>query len=285
MATEAQLREATRDLNAKLQLESRLRPRVDSIHRNLVRRLIAAITATGAIPEIASIEAAALEPELLSHYLETIGVFGDRVDQQLPEDVRATASERAAIAASLAALAEARAPAQAAAIAATSQDDAVEAFGVADAERIRAAQEGEPFGRRDVAATAGAVFGRRLRGRLGAIVTLETQAVAEAAKLTEVETLMGVEPSAPGATPAAPQTRTIKTWVSQGDSVVRRRPDANHLTADGQERPVEEPFEVSGERLKHPGDTSLGASVGNVAGCRCSAVHDVETIVSARRLS
>ena len=37
-----------------------------------------------------------------------------------------------------------------------------------------------------------------------------------------------------------------------------------------------EPFVVSGERLKYPGDTSLGASAGNVINCRCSCAANFE---------
>lgn len=56
-----------------------------------------------------------------------------------------------------------------------------------------------------------------------------------------------------------------KRWVSQSDEKVR----AAHLDANGQEVPIDEPFVVDGEELMYPGDTSLGASAGNVINCRC----------------
>jgi len=43
----------------------------------------------------------------------------------------------------------------------------------------------------------------------------------------------------------------------------------NHRAANGQQRPIDTPFTVSGERLMYPGDESMGASLGNIIQCRC----------------
>lgn len=43
-----------------------------------------------------------------------------------------------------------------------------------------------------------------------------------------------------------------------------------HKQANGQIVPLDEPFIVGGEKLMHPGDSSLGASAGNVINCRCT---------------
>ena len=75
----------------------------------------------------------------------------------------------------------------------------------------------------------------------------------------------------------------VKIWRSQGDSRVRTGV-FNHLSADGQRVPVSEPFTVSGESLMWPGDTSYGASVGNVINCRCSAIYEAESIEELRRI-
>ena len=61
------------------------------------------------------------------------------------------------------------------------------------------------------------------------------------------------------------RNRQEKTWVTMGDRRVR----SWHEAANFQTVPVNEPFIVDGERLMHPGDTSLGASVRNIARCRC----------------
>lgn len=60
-----------------------------------------------------------------------------------------------------------------------------------------------------------------------------------------------------------------KMWVTMGDSKVR----VKHARANFQIRPINEPFIVGEELLMVPGDTSLGASLDNVAGCRCHASY------------
>lgn len=65
-----------------------------------------------------------------------------------------------------------------------------------------------------------------------------------------------------------------KNWIDSGDS--RVRPDGNphgrfdHHHEDIGKQPLDKPFFVSGEELMFPGDTSLGASAGNICNCRCS---------------
>lgn len=63
-----------------------------------------------------------------------------------------------------------------------------------------------------------------------------------------------------------------KMWMTMGDNKVRTKP-FNHRNANGQTAGIRDNFEVSGELLKYPGDTSLGASIGNIINCRCVSVH------------
>jgi hypothetical protein len=65
-----------------------------------------------------------------------------------------------------------------------------------------------------------------------------------------------------------------KKWLATRDTRTRGE-NMDHYGADGQERGLEEPFEVMGELLDHPGDTSLGASGGNVINCRCTTLFNV----------
>jgi hypothetical protein len=60
-----------------------------------------------------------------------------------------------------------------------------------------------------------------------------------------------------------------KTWLSQLDGVVREA----HLIAHGQKQPTSRPFNVGGEQLQYPTDTSLGASMGNIINCRCFSIN------------
>jgi hypothetical protein len=60
-----------------------------------------------------------------------------------------------------------------------------------------------------------------------------------------------------------------KIWVDTPDGRTR---DA-HVGAGGQKRRLNEPFTVDGEKLMHPGDSSMGASAENLANCRCSLFY------------
>lgn len=61
-----------------------------------------------------------------------------------------------------------------------------------------------------------------------------------------------------------------KLWIATPDK--RTRPA--HSTAEGQRRPLDEPYEVGGERLNFPGDGSLGASARNLVRCRCAEGYE-----------
>jgi uncharacterized protein with gpF-like domain len=66
-----------------------------------------------------------------------------------------------------------------------------------------------------------------------------------------------------------------KQWLSTRDDRTRQPPGSefDHAAADGQEVGLEEPFNVSGESLMFPGDTSMGASAGNTIQCRCTLTY------------
>lgn len=57
-----------------------------------------------------------------------------------------------------------------------------------------------------------------------------------------------------------------KEWVASGGERTR----SEHRSADGQTRPLNEPFSVGGEQLKYPGDPNGSAAM--VINCRCSSV-------------
>lgn len=69
--------------------------------------------------------------------------------------------------------------------------------------------------------------------------------------------------------------RLEKEWLSGNDFRVRTPPrdEFDHVHANGQRRALDDPFEVSGELMQHPGDRSLGASPGNLIQCRCVALY------------
>jgi len=62
-----------------------------------------------------------------------------------------------------------------------------------------------------------------------------------------------------------------KSWLATDDKRTREW----HREADGQETGMEDPYQVNGELLMFPGDSSLGASASNIVKCRCCEVYDV----------
>lgn len=76
-----------------------------------------------------------------------------------------------------------------------------------------------------------------------------------------------------GSLSAATETKIPmkKIWVDTPDDRTR---DA-HVSAGGQSKPLDQPFIVDGERLMHPGDSSLGASAENLVNCRCHLFFEV----------
>lgn len=67
-----------------------------------------------------------------------------------------------------------------------------------------------------------------------------------------------------------------KVWVTTLDERTRRGERGyDHASAHLQAVRASDAFIVSGEMLAHPGDTSLGASAGNVVNCRCVTLYQI----------
>jgi hypothetical protein len=65
-----------------------------------------------------------------------------------------------------------------------------------------------------------------------------------------------------------------KEWSSTLDSRTRSlhsiyRDKFDHVRVHGQQRKLDEQFDVSGEKMDFPGDSKYGASAGNLISCRC----------------
>lgn len=107
-------------------------------------------------------------------------------------------------------------------------------------------------------------FDARSINRVGTIATTETQTTSEAIKFIESLAVSETLRQTTGRT-------TAKTWATLLDEVTR----PSHVLADRQERPINTPFVVQGERLMVPGDTSLGASISNIIECRCASINTI----------
>lgn len=265
--------EARRDLILKLNLEKKLAADIARINNKLISTTIEVFARDG-VPVDADIFTETYEQALATHYTRTGEVFMDRISQSLPADIVATTSETALITASLAGYYTARAVEQSRIITETNQRNAIAA--AREATETRNA-DGQPLPRRDQAREAGVRTSRKLAGRSASIATTETQNAAETAKAVEADVLSGRQPAIVAGSPQDAQVD--KEWVTVGDSHVRD----SHVAADSQTQDLAKPFKVEGQLLMYPGDTSRGASAGNIINCRCSSVAQRESFLAIRR--
>lgn len=264
-----------RDLKDKLILEAAFRPVLDAYNNRIVRKFTRQWLADGTVLTLDA-ENEELAGILNKQYRDVGEVFDKRITAELPDDVATTDAEKATISAALTAFFFGLSKRHAREINGTTEEDAAKAVTVARLERDAAVAEGHAITRLETVAIAGGLLHRSLRGRLITTVATETQVPAETAKATEAEVLSGMPASVAGGSPR--QSQVEKEWVSVGDSRVREA----HLSADGQQRKINQPFDVGGEQLSYPGDASLGATAGNIINCRCSAGYDEQGIIETR---
>jgi len=264
------------DLKNKLLLEAKLRPKIKAYNEKLIREFARQYKFDGNILNVSRFNND-LNAILADHYKETSDIFDNNLGPDLPEDVEPTEQERQDIEAALATYFLLQSKERSAGINNSTQNDFDQS--IVDASQDEMAQDLIGRERIIVIATLAAVFaGRKLNGRTESIVQTEGQFAAETSKATEAEILSGREPSilAPTPTPAEIE----KEWISVGDSLVREA----HLAADGQKKKISEPFVVGGELLRWPGDTSLGASLGNIINClHPDSIVDAENVKALSR--
>ena len=123
-----------------------------------------------------------------------------------------------------------------------------------------------------IALLASRTFLRRAFNRANIIATTFTQKIAENTKNTERQEFFNLRNGFNAIAQGLPLAEEIEMWQTQEDERVRAGL-FNHVVANQQ---VKENgfFIVSGEQLAFPGDPN--ASMGNIAGCRCSAIVVIE---------
>lgn len=269
-------RDAKRDLNIKLRLERRLLKPIRTFDAKIVQEFVKNLSRTGVI-----FDATQLNDELSGilneHYFLTESAFSSRIRDAAPADIDFPDDVDDKITAALSSFFAARAPDQADRINQTTNDNMRDALDDATEEMQAALLEGRRIEAGGMAAIAAASLGRRLRSREPAIVMFETQAAAEAAKLTEAQILLGESPTV--VVGSARKSNVKKQWVTVSDSLVRQ----THRDADFTKADINDPYTVGGQQLMYPGDTSLGATLDNVINCRCSSVVDKGQIYDAIR--
>jgi hypothetical protein len=134
------------------------------------------------------------------------------------------------------------------------QTTSKEASNAVDRTRRTAEEEGTTLTEEALAVGASAAFTQRSSKRSDTIAQTEVQEAAEGSKFWEALALASAN---------AFVEKTRNEW----DAILDRRTRSAHATADGQVTDVGQHFIVGGERLRWPGDTGLGASVGNTINC------------------
>lgn len=260
-------RVAAEDLRLKRKLERKLRPKLLRYFNRITR----GVNLTGQQFDITQ-HNVELTEILNGHWTETTTIFSKRLG------IKPTKEERRIIQQALNEWVARIVPVHVGMINGTTRNDIIDSFDAADNDELVQTLLGVER-RLTSNVVASRILGRKLQGRTSSIIVTETQTPAESAKATEAQVLSGFPPSI--TTPTRRVTGVLKEWVSVGDSVVRVG-TFDHLAADGQRRDMNEPFVVSGQQLNHPGDSSLGASAGNIINCRCSSVYDEEQINAKR---
>lgn len=242
--------EAARQLAKKLKLEKRFKPKIKKIFNAMARDIKAVYKATGRVANIADYETDVVAM-LRSHYRDVSKEFSSTLRSKCNHLVLETKQEES-IDALMGEYITKHSVTQAAYIMATTQDDlnksVVKAILENNAREV-------PQSRDVVASDVEAYFNQSTNGRIDTIAITETQTPAEQMKLIEAGIISGVV--------ASQGQQIYKTW----NTVLDEKTRASHVEADRQRVPENQPFQVQGQLLMVPGDTSLGASLSNIINC------------------
>ena len=294
-ASESARVQAREDLRDKIRLEKDFIRKLTTLNNKIIKKTVLDFGRDGVVLNAREFESE-LSKLLDNQYDRAAKVFSDQIRDVLPDDLESTEKENSLITDALIVFFAARVIDQSQIITRTNQRDISQSIVSADRQLREAAEVGQVVTNREVARTAGVLLRRKLKGRTGTIATTEVQVASESSKSTETSILTRNPASLPRPVIAIPQPQVVvpqlplgltppkveKEWVTAGDEVVRTSP-FSHVAADGQKVNIDESFNVGGQLLRIPGDTSQGASLSNVIRCRCASVVDKEDVLNARR--
>lgn len=264
---------AAKQLGLKMRLEPRLKREMTAVFRAISNDMRVLYSTRGAVLNVSE-----FEPEinniLKQHYRRVAVVFGktlrrevaksafspeefkqidDEVDSDLREFIETTTRERSQE------------------ITATTQRDINASVASALAAPLADDDAFTQIDNVQVGADAQKEFNLKTRSRPTTISVTETQTASEGSKFTEA---LGVAFVAASLANVTPESLIEKEWVAVLDSKTR----ISHVLTDGQRMGINSPFNVDGDRMNTPGDSSLGASAGNIINCRCIAAYIVKNI-------
>lgn len=278
------------DRQMKPKLESVLRARLDRFNIKQTRAVMLEVELTGNLPDLDSFQQE-LESLLVDHYFKVGRIFSDFIEGLVISELdtlkslvpvnqlELKASDVRGVPVVVSRYYYARAAEHSRKITDTSKRQAAAALELAKTNRLSTSVVSVT--EMDIASDTGAFFRTHVNGRSVGISRLNTNAPAEAAKLTKIQVIRGEQPSLAG----GGSSSGTKDWSNMGDSSVRDGSETgfNHIDAE-QTVQMNESFRVSGQRLRFPGDTGQGASIGNVINCRCSATYDIRQAARISRV-
>lgn len=267
MVTRKQTEQAAKELAKKLKREAKVTPHIKGLFSRITKAVRAQYEANGTFYDVKHFESA-WKSLLEDHYRKTGADFAGEV-----LDIQPATSLKAVVDAAYLKFSNSRAIDSAQEITKTNRKDVRDAYRAAE----KAIRELEEVPRGHQKNVAVAKLGTRnlketFSARTPRIAETETQVSSEGYKSLEARALGGEEliPDQPDVVDKS--SRIIKTWITVGDSKVREA----HALATGQRVVEPEPFIVNGEKLRYPGDSTLGASLGNIIRCRCTALYEAE---------
>lgn len=269
------------DLREKRDLERVLLSSLRGLFRRIAKEIRQALRAGNPPPDVFSLTFDNVELRLNQHYKRVVKQFGTRLSDAMPIDLRPGPVEALFIEVEILGILAERATRQADFMAHTAKNTSISAH----RKGRLSVMDNDALGDIDLPQIVATLFINRQLVHAAAAAQTETQMASESAKGIEAMRLAGVGTAAIKRLGVSLDVLAFKVWRSQGDSRVRPADGTgpfDHLEADGQRIRFDEPFEVSGELLMWPGDISLGASIGNIIRCRCSAIYDEETFIVLR---
>ncbi len=259
----------------KIKLEKAFEPVIKSLFSRMTKDFENLYIATGQIIRFQSFNDD-WQAALKKQYIKVGREFTDNSRKSLVRDLlfkqdeELTIEQIAAIGAAYAIFSQSLSINQAALIINTSNKDAVEAV-LSSLRELRAENPLREPTNVEVARASSKKLRSSFKGRVGLIANMQTQAPAEEAKRLEAK-VIAKQPVLPFQAVTEPPKRTKKQWADIGDG----RERATHAAANGQRVGIDEPFTVGGFSLKYPGDSSLGAPIGETANCRCSTFYTTD---------
>jgi len=254
--------EAARQLAKKMKLEDRMKPKLRRFFDQISRDVRAVWTATRSIPNLQPFEL-----ELVALLREQYRAI-DRAFNKTSRDLNKSflteleTKQEETIDSEIVAFINQHSLQQAPFILNTTQNelDRISMDVIRDT-----AQQGGDLDDAAIGALIAREFNDRSDNRVDTIAMTETQTVSESIKEIEAATIGGIIAATAGT------QEMFKTWNTILDEKTRQ----SHVRADGQVREVRQPFNVQGQSLMAPGDTSLGATLDNIINCRCVSTFQV----------